>query len=179
MSSNIEIQKICEYCGNVFTAKTTVTRLCSPKCRKANYKKKQRDEKINNSIDEAKKIKNKTIVDIKEKEVLNVREVSILLGCSIRTVYRLIDNNTITGINLGERMTRVKRSDINVMLEKPKQTIEPIKKIDECYTIKQIIEKYKISEKAVSNIIKRNNIPKLKKGWYTYVPKNLIDEIFS
>ena len=41
MSSNIQIQRVCEFCGNEFTARTTVTKLCSAKCRKANYKAKQ------------------------------------------------------------------------------------------------------------------------------------------
>jgi len=181
MSSNIEIQRICEYCNKEFTARTTVTKLCSDKCRKANYKKKQRAEKIEKSNIETKQIKNKSNIELKEKEFLSVREVAILLGCSIRTAYRLIDNGTIKGINLAERMTRVKRSCIDFLTEQHQQLIQ-VKieyKIEDCYTISEVLEKYRISEKALQNLIKRENIPKIKKGWYAYVPKTIINKLLT
>jgi endogenous inhibitor of DNA gyrase (YacG/DUF329 family) len=46
MSSNITVNKICEHCGKVFTAKTTVTRFCSSQCNSRNYKQKVRNEKL-------------------------------------------------------------------------------------------------------------------------------------
>ena len=39
MSSNIFVQRICEECGNEFTARTTVTRFCGDRCAKRAYKK--------------------------------------------------------------------------------------------------------------------------------------------
>ena len=181
MSSNIQIQRVCEFCGNEFTARTTVTKLCSAKCRKANYKAKQRAEKIEKSNSETKRIKNKPIEELKEKEILSVREVATLLGCSLRTAYRLIDTGTLTGVNLAERMTRVKRSDINKLLEKPQpRKLAPTQyEVSDCYSISEIKNKYGISDKAIYETIKRNEIPKIKEGWYTYVPKVLIDKILS
>ena len=38
MSSNIKIQKICEFCGQEFTARTLYTRYCSKSCNKKHYK---------------------------------------------------------------------------------------------------------------------------------------------
>lgn len=181
MSSNIQIQRICEYCNNEFTARTTVTKLCSEKCRKANYKKRQRTQKIEKSNTETKQIKNKSIIELKEKEFLSVREVAVLLGCSIRTAYRLIDLGTLKGVNLAERMTRVKRSEINKLLEQP-QPLKQIKieyDISDSYTINEVLEKYSISETALHNLIKRQSIPKIKKGWYAYVPKPIIDKLLS
>lgn len=181
MSSNIQIQRVCEYCGNEFTARTTVTKLCSAMCRKANYKAKQRAEKIERSNNETKRIKNKPIEELKEKEFLSVREVATLLGCSLRTAYRLINAGTLTGVNLAERMTRVKRSEINKLLEQP-QTRKPTPTqydVSECYSLSEIQNKYGISDKALYDTIKRNEIPKLKQGWFTYVPKVLIDKILS
>jgi hypothetical protein len=51
--------------------------------------------------------------------------------------------------------------------------------ITDCYTINEVLIKYSISEKTLLNLIKRENIPKIKKGWYAYVPKNIIDELLK
>jgi len=181
MSSNIQIQRVCEFCGNEFTARTTVTKLCSAKCRKANYKAKQRAEKIQKSNSETKRIKNKPIDELKEKEFLSVREVATLLGCSLRTAYRLIDTGTLIGVNLAERMTRVKRSEINKLLEQPQKRKQILTQynISECYSLTEIQNKYGISEKALYETIRRNEMPKLKQGRFTYVPKVLIEKILS
>ena len=59
-------------------------------------------------------------VDLKvlnEKEVLTVKEVATLLNCSVRSVYRYINSGHIKATNLGSRLTRVKRSDINVLFK--------------------------------------------------------------
>ncbi|PJJ76468.1 hypothetical protein BXY57_2088 [Thermoflavifilum aggregans] len=52
MSSNIRLQKTCQYCGNRFTAKTTVTQFCSDTCVKRAYKPRKRNEKIEVAIKE-------------------------------------------------------------------------------------------------------------------------------
>ena len=181
MSSNIQIQRVCEFCGNEYTARTTVTKLCSAKCRKANYKAKQRAEKMEKSNSETKRIKNKPIEELKEKEFLSVREVATLLGCSIRTAYRLIDTGILQGVNLAERLTRIKRSELNKLLEQPRPQKPQLIQYDisECYSLSEIQNKYGISDKALYNAIKRNEIPELKQGWYTYVPKVLIDKILT
>ena len=49
--------------------------------------------------------------------------------------------------------------------------------IKDCYTLTEVQEKYKVSESTVQQLIKRNSIPKIKKGWYAYVPKQIIDEL--
>jgi excisionase family DNA binding protein len=113
MSSNIEIQRICEYCNKQFTAKTTKTKYCSLKCNQRDYKKRHKEKKINESDKETSRIINKPLFDIKEKEYLNVKETAILLGCSVRTIYRLIENEQIKSVNLGQRITRIKRADLN------------------------------------------------------------------
>ena len=54
MSSNIKIEKICEWCGNKFTAQTTVTRFCSKRCSEHSYKERMRQRKIALSNQETK-----------------------------------------------------------------------------------------------------------------------------
>ena len=80
MSSNIEVQRICEHCGIEFIARTTTTRYCSKKCNSAAYKAKIRGKKVEKSNTETRKVKFQSIEDIKAKEFLTVKEVARLLS---------------------------------------------------------------------------------------------------
>lgn len=113
MSSNIEVQRICEYCNKEFTARTTRTRYCSHICNSRGYKARKRAEKVKQTNTETKRIKNQPIEQLKAKEFLTVREVAQLLNCSVRSAYYYIESGTISAVNLGQRMTRVKRSEID------------------------------------------------------------------
>lgn len=117
MSSNIEVQRICQFCGVEFTARTTFTKFCSPRCNKLAYKARKRNEKVQRSNRETRRIMTKPIEEVKAKEFLSVRDTSVLLGCSTRTVYRLINIGALRAVNLSERMTRVKRSELNKIME--------------------------------------------------------------
>ncbi|KXK40904.1 MAG: helix-turn-helix domain-containing protein [Saprospiraceae bacterium] len=183
MSSNIKVQRICQHCGNEFTARTTVTQYCSDTCSKRAYKARLRAAKIEGSNKETQRIKNHPIEELKVKEFLTVREVARLLNCSVRSAYYYIENGTIKAVNLGQRITRVKRSDIDKLFEQP-QPVTPQHEqkqfdIADCYTLTEVQSKYRISEKALQNLIKRNSIPKIKKGWFAYVPKTVIDTLLS
>ena len=185
MSSNIKIIRICEYCGREFTARTTVTKYCSSQCSKRAYKERKRTEKIEKSNKETQKIKSLNNEELKTKEFLTVTEVSKLIGCSRQNVYKLINTGKLKATNLLIKKTIIKRSDLDKLFEKP-QPVYAIKKpqqiqvdIQDCYTMTEIQKKYGISEKTLHRIIKRNNIPKLKYGRYSYAPKILIDKILS
>ena len=113
MSSNIEVQKICEECGSEFTARTTATRYCSHSCNGKAYKRKLSQSKVQKVTAETVKIKTQDLDLIKAKELLSVSEMAALIGCSKRTAYRLVATQTITAVNFAQRMTRVRRSDID------------------------------------------------------------------
>lgn len=183
MSSKIEVQRICQHCGNMFTARTTVTRFCSHKCSNAAHKQRLKAGTIVLTKKETTKTINHSFDELKTKEFLTVREVSRLLNCSIRSTYYNIESGTIKAVNLGQRVTRVKRSEIDKLFEQPQPvTYQPEQKqfdISECYNLTEVQSKYGISEKALHEIIKRNSIPKIKKGWFAYVPKTVIDKILS
>ncbi len=117
MSSNIRIQRICQYCNSEFTAKTTVTKYCSDTCAKRAYKARKRAEKIESSKKETIATVQKPIHELKAKEFLTVREMSQLLNCSVRTGYRLIKDHKIKAVNLGQRKTIIKRSEIDKLFE--------------------------------------------------------------
>jgi hypothetical protein len=183
MSSNIKVQRICQHCSTEFTARTTTTLYCSHRCNSAAYKAKQKAGKVEQSNKETQRIKNQPIEELKAKEFLTVREVARLLNCSVRSAYYYIESGTIKAVNLGKRITRVKRSDIDKLFEQPQpEAPQPEQKkfeIADCYNLSEILEKYSISEKALHNLIERNSIPKIKKGWFAYVPKTEIDKLLS
>ncbi len=184
MSSKIEVQRICQYCEQEFTARTTVTKYCSHKCSQRSYKSRKRTEKVIKSNTETTLIKQQPIEQLKAKEFLTVREVAQLLNCSIRSAYYYIESGTITAVNLGQRMTRVKRSEIDKLFQASNKTQTNEREliqyvIENCYSLTEVQNKYGISESTVQQLIKRNNIPKIKKGWYAYLPKQIIDELLT
>ena len=117
MSSNIRIKKKCQLCNSEFIAKTTVTKYCGDNCAKLAYKARKRAEKINKSKASTVKSQSKKteLSDIQQKDYLTVKEASLLLGCSSKTIYRMVTNKKIQAINLGERMTRIKRTEIDTL----------------------------------------------------------------
>lgn len=198
MSSNIRIQRICNYCKKEFTAKTTRTLYCSHKCNSADYKQKIKGVKITRSHDETRSFKTHDLDQIKAKEFLTARDVSILLNASIRTVYRLIDQGTIKAVKISARKTIVKRSDIDNLFNQVKESNEadplqgPLAKINlleltdagdlnlnEYYSLKEVQDKYSISNKTINDLIISESIPRLKAGWFEYVPKIIIDRILG
>jgi excisionase family DNA binding protein len=194
MSSNIKVQRICQHCSNEFTARTTVTKYCSDKCSKAAFKARKRAEKVKQSNAETTRIKNQSIEQLKAKEFLSINEVCQLVGISRRTVYRLIEQGDLKKIKVGSR-TLIKRLALNKLLnnketgkpEIPEKQINDLNDwnqadvfdIKDYYTLTEIQDKYKVSESTVQQLIKRNSIPKIKKGWYAYVPKQSIDELLT
>lgn len=194
MSSNIQVQRICQHCGTEFTARTTVTKYCSHKCSQRAYKTRKRTEKVKRSNTETTRIKNQTIEQLKAKEFLTVSDVSKLVGCSRQNVYKLINTGKLKATNILEKKTIVRRCDLDKLFkevpeietipEQQKQELNDWKQagafdITDCYTINEVLEKYSISETALHNLIKRESIPKIKKGWYAYVPKPIIDKLLS
>lgn len=183
MTSNIKIKRICQFCSKEFTARTTVTLHCSPACAKRAYKARKKAKKIEISNQETMVMQSKPYDVLNAKEFLTVREVATLLNCSIRTTYRLIDFGTIKAVNLSIRKTLIRRSDIEMLFDysqlKKKSTPHPPNIPEKSYSIHYIRSRFEISDSALHNIIKRNNIPVTRKGKYAYVPKVSIDELLD
>lgn len=188
MSSNITIQRICQQCGNDFTARTTVTKYCSPKCGKVFNKQKVRNLKIETSNKETMIVKNYSIENLKNREFLTVTQASKVIGCSRRNIYKMIKSNKLFATNILEKKTIIKRSEIDKLFDKPQlpsstnniASIEPKEyEIEDCYTITEAQIKYNISQSGLYLLTQKHNIPKIKKWRYVYVPKELIDNLFK
>jgi len=178
MSSNIEVQRICENCRKMFTAKTTKTRYCSHKCNSRGYKAKVKDNKIETSNKETALLTEVASVSISAKDFLNIMEASKLLGISRSTLYRIIERGEINTKKIGRR-TIIRRSDLNNFFEMPDIIIPSnrLPPISECYTINEMHEKFGISPAALYNLIRREGIPRFSKGRFTYVVKSDIEKV--
>ncbi|HRG68512.1 MAG: helix-turn-helix domain-containing protein [Saprospiraceae bacterium] len=113
MTSNIRVQRHCQLCGQDFIARTTYTRYCSDTCAKRAHKVQITNNKIKRSNEETLKVKTKPILEIQAKQFLTVKEAAILLKTNAKSIYRAIENGTIPALNLSQRLTRIKRTDID------------------------------------------------------------------
>lgn len=117
MTSNIEVQRICQHCGKEFIARTTVTKFCGDQCAKRAYKLRKREEKITQSNVETAKIKIQSIEELNLKPFLSVREVAELIGCSRQTVYNLINSKKLKATNISIKKTLIRRSDLEKIFD--------------------------------------------------------------
>lgn len=111
MSSNIRIQRICQYCEQEFTAKTTVTKYCSDDCAKRAYKARKRADKVMDSNMETRTIITKPIEELKIKDYLTITEACKILSISRWTIWRAIKRNELKAGKIGRR-TIIRRADL-------------------------------------------------------------------
>ena len=179
MSSNLKIERVCEYCGNKFTARTTKTKYCSHKCNSAHYKAKKRAEKIDISNKQTEQVRNLPIEELKLKPYLSITEAKTILGVSRRTIYRMIQRKEIGYAKAGSR-TIIKRSDLDNLFENPKplQKTKP-KQIEEFYTISEIENIYGIKYGKLHKVLKTIKIPNIMHNGKLHISKPHFDNYYK
>ena len=180
MSSNIRIEKTCEWCGSKFIAQTTVTRFCSKRCAEHSYKARLRNEKVQR----AQSVEPKSLTEVKEKDYLTVAETATLLGMTRQGVYKLIHRGELTASKLSSRLTLIKRTSIEQMLDKTpyvkrESTEKKDKAITEFYTRAEIREKFGVKDSWIYKVVSENNVPKTILRGKAYFSKAHIDRLFS
>ena len=184
--SKLKIPKICEQCQKPFEAKTITTRFCSHSCADKSSKERKKQEK---ELQKKEKVLEKyadKIAILQYRDFISVSEAVVLFGISKSTIHRLIKRNLIRSVNLGKRLTRINKSELEKLFlpiitnEKENQENELPKKYkkEDCYTLSQVSEKFGANPSTVNRIIDKFKIPKEKIGSFVYVPKVKIDEIF-
>ncbi|GHU60403.1 hypothetical protein FACS1894121_0300 [Bacteroidia bacterium] len=186
--SKMKIPKICEYCGKPFEAKTVITRYCSLAC----ITKVNNDKKKGN----IEKARQQRIIDNlpPDRTHITIPEAVQQFGISKDTIYRLVRKGKIPAINLGERLIRISREDMEErftpIANRPTAAAtpapialedQPIKMYysqNECYTLNEVTEKYDITRHTLRATISRNSIPQRQIGNFVYIPKEEIDRIF-
>ncbi|RHR53310.1 helix-turn-helix domain-containing protein [Parabacteroides sp. AF17-28] len=181
MSSKIDIQKRCKWCGAIFTAHKTTTEYCSHRCGNLAYKDKVRKQRIESLQHElGKSIKTPPNLN---KEYLTPSEVAELLHIGRTSIYRYIRNGAIKVIRF-ERKTLVRKADIEEMTSYIEQVAKdkPIKEkvpITDFYTTAEVKEKFNVAESWIFAIAKKNNIPRTFNRGKTYWSKKHMDAYFA
>ena len=181
MSSRIDIQTRCKWCGTIFTAHKTTTEYCSHRCGNLAYKDKIRKQRIGSLQHElGKSIRTPPNLN---KEYLTPSEVAELLHIGRTSIYRYIRNGVIKVIRF-ERKTLVRRADIEDMTtyieqETKEKQIKEKTPITDFYTTAEVKEKFNVAESWIFAIAKKNNIPRTFNRGKTYWSKKHIDAYFA
>jgi len=162
VSSNIKINRICQYCGNDFIAKTTVTKFCNLKCTSKAYKQKKRQEKLQVNQLQMTEIRQKPIAELKAKEFLLVKDAATLLNSSRQMIYNLINTGKLNAKNIQKKKTLIARSEIDKLIYQ-EPVIPMIKKKkpkppkpEDFYSIGEAQQITGMSEKALYDVILQN-----------------------
>ena len=184
MSSNIRIERICEWCGKQFTAQTTVTRFCSKRCSEHAYKERLRQKKISLSNQET--AHNSRGKESRNKEFLTPSETARYLGVGRTYIYDCINRGKIKVTRIG-RKTLISKADIQAMFDfltpKESTSTEPAEKksksLADFYTRADIREKYGVKDSWIYKVVAENNVPKTIIRGKAYFSKSHIDRLFS
>ena len=107
MSSNIRIERVCEFCKCKFVARTTKTKFCSHRCSSRSWKHTARQEKIViSNIESTITGKIRTTVNfpaLAGKELLTIKEASALLNITHLTLRRWIKEGRIISNRIGKK----------------------------------------------------------------------------
>ena len=184
MSSNIRIERICEWCGNRFMAQTTVTRFCSKRCSEHSYKERMRQKKMALSNQETSQCNPDR--KSQDKDFLTPTETAQYLGVCRTYIYDSINRGKIKVTRIG-RKTLISKADILAMFDylTPKETeqVEAAEKksksISDFYTRADIREKYGVKDSWIYKVVAENNVPKTIIRGKAYFSKSHIDRLFS
>lgn len=180
-TAQYEIKRKCKCCGAIFLAKSLDSYYCSRACSSKGYKQrkalKQQRERWDKVIGE--------VPDL--RDYISVAEAEAMFGVCAKTIRRLINSGKVSSINLGQRLTRVRKSELMGILplrEEPIDTNRALPKPynlepENCYTISEIAEKFAIAESTVYSHIRKYSIPIRQIGRYVYAPKSEIDHIYK
>lgn len=176
----MDIYRKCEHCQAEFIPKTVTSKYCSRKCSKASAKKRKSEEIKKQRLE----ILVSTIPD--SSDYISIPEALALFRVGRTTLYTLIRKGTIPSINMGQRLTRLSKSQLETLFGKredlPKETTPKKKQYslepEDCYTIGEIAQKFHLGEKTVYSHIRKYSIPTRQIGRFVYVPKSEIDDLY-
>lgn len=185
-TSKIRIVKICERCGMEFLAQKQSTRFCSHQCSRMAYKDAKRLERKRNTEARVRTHVQEIVQsEIGDKELLTFREAAALLGITKQAMYALVARGSIIAYKITSRLSRIRKTDIDKMLESNPYISSPLRSkkqrepITEFYTTKEVLEKFSISNSWLFTVAKRQNIPKVTQHGKTYWSKKHCNMIFG
>lgn len=177
----MEIQKTCKLCGKPFIAHKITSLYCSHSCINKAYKAKKRQEKIQLYLESEQPSPLPNTDLLRDKFYLSPNDVAKLLDVSLATVYRYMSTGIVKALKIRAR-TRIRRSDLESLFDNApsykKRSYGRKEKI-EYYTINEILEKYKITKKALYRRCNLYGIEKIQENNRVYYNKASIEKNFA
>lgn len=177
------VPKKCPWCGNFFNPKTAWTVFCSQDCLKQSDRKKGKERR------EKERLKKIAASIADDQAYLTVRQAVAIFAVNRITLYTHIRHGIIPVVRIKERGIRIKRTELESRyLTREKQAhsdpLPPRVKLynlepENCYTIGEATEKFKVGSTFIYNNVRKYSIPMRQIGRFVYIPKEEIDRIFE
>lgn len=140
------------------------------------------------------------VANVLELEYLTFSKAATLMGCSRQYVYKLVAVGKLPASRLSNRMSFIKREDIEKMLQdnpyyrvlpvglkrKKKETTtsedtEQMPSFDSSkyITLEDAMTKYGVSNTTIYNKVKSGNVPVCRIAGKTYYDKDVLDEVMN
>ena len=190
----MEIVKKCEWCHKTFIGQMVTARFCSSKCcdQAYRYKRKVQSGKytpadsnidlstLSRRVDERKHFND----TLKDKQFLSPSEAAKLLGVCRSTIYNYLALQELRAKQFRGK-TIIRRSDIEKLFDeapsyKKRGNIQKGKKNqNDYYSLKEMMEKFKISKRTVFRRCEQFGIPQIIEGRRTFWKKTDVDVHFA
>lgn len=190
----MEIVKKCEWCHKTFIAQMVTARFCSSKCcdKAYRYKRKVQSGKYtpaDSSIDLStlsRRVNERKHLNesLKDKQFLSPSEAAKLLGVCRSTIYNYLWHQDLKAKQFRGK-TIIRRSDIEKLFDdapsyKKRGSIQKGKKTkNEYYSLKEMMEKFRISKRTVFRRCEQFGIPKIIDGKKALWKKTDVDVHFA
>ncbi len=96
---NMEVKRICQWCGKPFIAQKTTTCYCSPQCSKRGYKHRIKERKMElRHIQEMQELRS----SLEKQEYFTFSQAARLMGVSRQYIYKLVKRINLEHPELAE-----------------------------------------------------------------------------
>jgi len=150
MTGRFEYEKVCKFCGNVFTAYTSTTNYCCATCANRGNKAEKRKERLQLESEAIKEQKRQNLLS---QDNLSLTNAAALLGISRPTLYKLLNDKGVELLRISKRTIRVKQADLQNLYQNTAVPIAPIntpiaeinKAKEEYIGVSEALQQFKIS----------------------------------
>ncbi len=181
--------KKCAHCGKMFKPEKATQTYCSLVCAEASI---ARQKQWNDVLT--------PVANVLELEYLTFSKAATLMGCSRQYVYKLVAEGKLPASRLSNRMSFIKREDIEKMLQGnpyyrvlpvgmkrkkkeaiPSEDMEQMPSFDysKYITLEDAMAKYSVSNTTIYNKVKSGNVPVCRIAGKTYYDRTVLDEAMN
>lgn len=189
----------CAFCGREFTVNSGMQKYCCEKCAaKAKRARKKKTQDFMNNVE--------PLAELRMQEYFTFSKAAVLMGCTRQYIYKLVAQGKLKASRIGDRMSLVRKADIEAMLEaspycrvlpftKPKATdcgkamgkagshrtahTEESTEVPEYYSGEEVMAKFKVKQSWLYTSAKRNSVPMCRIAGKNYYSRRHIEELLG